>query len=261
MQEVSFEEALALIQAKDPRYQREAYLFVREALDHTQKSIVKETRGNLRHVTGQELLAGIRDLALTQFGPMAMTVLDEWGIHSCGDFGEIVFNMVEIGGAPDFGERDIKDLPSFANRLRRHSDALSRWLWKRLSETSRTALTSDTDPEACETVLIKDLNKLIKGPCIYDQKSFAAVSLSDKTRFLLGCRPKGTRLAVLNRWLLDDAFPVELERSPGLLAKTEQDSRADFAHGYDFHDAFRKPFLPRAKRAGACSTSARSAEN
>ena len=97
MQEVNFEEALSLIQARDPRYQREAYLFVREALDHTQKTIGKEKRGCLRHVTGQELLEGVRDLALSQFGPMATTVLAEWGVHRCEDFGEIVFNMVEIG--------------------------------------------------------------------------------------------------------------------------------------------------------------------
>src|SRR5215475_8504898 len=92
MQEASFEEGLEKIRAKDPRYARDAYLFVREALDHTHKTIVK---GSVRHVTGQELLAGIRDLALTQFGPMAMTVLEEWGVRACEDFGEIVFNMVE----------------------------------------------------------------------------------------------------------------------------------------------------------------------
>jgi uncharacterized repeat protein (TIGR04138 family) len=97
MHEVSFEEALELIQAKDPRYQRDAYLFVREALDHTQKSIGKDNKGRIRHVTGQELLSGIREFALAQFGPMAITVLEEWGIRACGDFGEIVFNMVEIG--------------------------------------------------------------------------------------------------------------------------------------------------------------------
>jgi uncharacterized repeat protein (TIGR04138 family) len=97
MHEVSFEEALDLIRDKDHRYAREAYLFVREALDHTQKKIAKESRGRIRHVTGQELLAGIRDFALLQFGPMAMFVLEEWGIHACGDFGEIVFNMVDIG--------------------------------------------------------------------------------------------------------------------------------------------------------------------
>jgi uncharacterized repeat protein (TIGR04138 family) len=97
MQEVSFEEALELIRAKDPRYGRDAYVFVREALDHTQKTIGKDTRGRIRHVSGQELLEGIRDYALSQFGPMAPTVLEEWGIRGCQDFGEIVFNMVDIG--------------------------------------------------------------------------------------------------------------------------------------------------------------------
>jgi uncharacterized repeat protein (TIGR04138 family) len=97
MQEVSFEEALVKIQAKDPRYHREAYLFVREALDHTQKTVGKDPRGRIRHVTGQELLGGIRDFALQQFGPMTKTVLEEWGIHCGEDFGEIVFNMIEVG--------------------------------------------------------------------------------------------------------------------------------------------------------------------
>jgi uncharacterized repeat protein (TIGR04138 family) len=130
MQEISFEEALELIRARDNRYERDAYLFVREALDYTQKSIARGGRGRQRHVTGQELLAGIRDYALEQFGPMAATVLEQWGIRSCSDFGEIVFNMVEIG----------------------------------------------------------------------------------------------------------------------LLAKTPEDSRADFAEGYDFFEAFRKPFLPSTKQ-------------
>ncbi|HWI58523.1 MAG TPA: Minf_1886 family protein [Bacillota bacterium] len=130
MQEISFDEAIELILAKDRRYQRDAYVFVREALDHTQKMVAKTSRGRLRHVSGQELLGGIRDYALAQFGPMAMLVLEEWGIRVSRDFGEIVFNMVDIG----------------------------------------------------------------------------------------------------------------------LLAKTEQDSRADFEGGYDFFEAFRKPFLPPSKQ-------------
>ena len=97
MHEVSFEEALARIEAKDPRYQRDAYLFVREALDHTQKTIGKDARGRIRHVTGQELLIGIREYALQQFGPMTKAVLEEWGVRCCPDFGEIVFNMIEVG--------------------------------------------------------------------------------------------------------------------------------------------------------------------
>lgn len=97
MQEVTFEEALDLIRARDPRYGNDAYMFVREALDYTQKTIGKDKRGHIRHVSGQELLEGIRQYAVQQFGPMAMTVLEDWGIRACPDFGEIVFNMVEIG--------------------------------------------------------------------------------------------------------------------------------------------------------------------
>jgi uncharacterized repeat protein (TIGR04138 family) len=129
MHEVSFEEAFVKMRAKDPRYHRDAYLFVREALDYTQKTIGKDPRGRIRHVTGQELLGGIREYALQEFGPMTQTVLEEWGIRRSQDFGDIVFNMVEV------------------------------------------------------------------------------------------------------EWL----------------AKTDKDSRADFEHGYDFDEAFRKPFLPKSK--------------
>lgn len=97
MQELTFETTLALVLAKDPRYPRDAYLFVKDALDHTQKIVLKENKGEMRHVTGQELLLGIRDYALVQFGPMTQMVFEEWGIKRCEDFGEIVFNMVEIG--------------------------------------------------------------------------------------------------------------------------------------------------------------------
>ncbi len=129
MHETTFEDKLDRILAQDTRYPRDAYLFVREALDHARKMVGKDSRRHVQHITGQQLLAGIRDFALAQFGPMTPTVFAEWGIHACRDFGEIVFNMVEIG----------------------------------------------------------------------------------------------------------------------LLAKTDQDSRADFQDGYDFDEAFRKPFLPAPK--------------
>lgn len=97
MQEINFDATLENILAADSRYHRDAYLFVREALDFTQKQILKDNRGQVRHVTGQELLNGIKQLALQQFGPMTTTVFEEWGVKNCRDFGEIVFNMVEIG--------------------------------------------------------------------------------------------------------------------------------------------------------------------
>ena len=95
MQAVNFEEIVETIVRNDPRYRPGAYQFLREALDHTQKMIAKPVKGSGRHVSGQELLEGIREYALSQFGPMAMSVFDEWGVHRCEDFGELVFNLVE----------------------------------------------------------------------------------------------------------------------------------------------------------------------
>ena len=96
MHGINFDEELEKIVVKDSRYTREAYLFVREALDHTQKMIGKPAKDDApRHVSGQQLLSGIREYGLQQYGPMTMSVLNEWGITRCEDFGEIVFNMVE----------------------------------------------------------------------------------------------------------------------------------------------------------------------
>jgi uncharacterized repeat protein (TIGR04138 family) len=111
MHEANFDETVEQILAKDPRYRRDAYQFVRDALDYTQKAAVREHREGL-HVTGQELLSGIRDYALVQFGPMTITVLEEWGITRCEDFGEIVFNVVEAGL---FSKTDTDSRADFQN--------------------------------------------------------------------------------------------------------------------------------------------------
>ncbi len=97
MQAANFDKAIEQITQRDPRYHREAYAFVREALDFTQKMLIQSGKEGLRHVSGQELLAGIRGYALQLFGPMALLVLNDWGIRRCEDFGELVFNMVDCG--------------------------------------------------------------------------------------------------------------------------------------------------------------------
>ncbi len=74
------------------QYKFEAYSFVMAALHHTVSKLPKS-----RHITGQELLHGIREYVLEQFGPMARTVLNYWGIHETLDFGKIVFALVEVG--------------------------------------------------------------------------------------------------------------------------------------------------------------------
>ena len=101
MKKQNFLEMVNLIVKEDDRYTLEAYGFLKEALDFTmdkeRKRMGKAVSKTQRHVTGQELLEGVREYALEQFGPMAYTVLTSWGLERCEDFGEIVFNLIEYG--------------------------------------------------------------------------------------------------------------------------------------------------------------------
>lgn len=97
MQCSNFSEVLDLIRQEDARFERNAYYFVRQALDYTLKEHAGNPERTSRHVSGQELLEGIRVYALDQYGPMTLTVLHSWNIRECGDFGEIVFQLVEYG--------------------------------------------------------------------------------------------------------------------------------------------------------------------
>ncbi len=104
----SFQETVFDICKKDPRYHPDAYFFLVEALDVTVKDIRKNQPDHGRHVSGKELLGGIKEYALEEFGPLTHTVFDEWGIHTTLDFGEIVFNLVEAGrlGKTETDSRD-----------------------------------------------------------------------------------------------------------------------------------------------------------
>lgn len=107
MKQPNVEELLLGILKRDPRYSIEAYAFVRAGLDFTVRRLEKP-----RHVSGQELLDGIREFALEEFGPMTQTVLNGWGILRTEDIGEIVFNMVESGL---LGKTEKDDRADFAN--------------------------------------------------------------------------------------------------------------------------------------------------
>ncbi|PYJ22660.1 MAG: hypothetical protein DME92_03170 [Verrucomicrobia bacterium] len=112
MQKIGFAEALDSILASDPRYGRDAYVFLRDALDFTTKQQKKIKGVSVRHVTGPELLDGVRRYALKEFGPMVTTVFDNWRIHSCEDIGRIVFNLI---GAGVFGKTEEDSIEDFKN--------------------------------------------------------------------------------------------------------------------------------------------------
>ncbi|MBA3387179.1 MAG: hypothetical protein H0T95_11285 [Chthoniobacterales bacterium] len=110
MQKIGFAEALDSIVATDPRYSREAYVFLRDALDYTTKQQKKLKGSSVRHVAGPELLEGVRQYALKQFGPMVVTVLSCWGIRCCEDIGHMVFNLI---GAGIFGKTEEDSIEDF----------------------------------------------------------------------------------------------------------------------------------------------------
>ena len=95
MQAAQFEQSVVSIIRREGRYDAHAYFFLKDSLDFTLKRVMEETGGKGRHVSGKELLEGFRDLALEQFGPMAATLMDEWGVMECRDVGNMVFLLIE----------------------------------------------------------------------------------------------------------------------------------------------------------------------
>src|SRR6266513_4377963 len=112
MQKIGFAEAIESIVANTPRYHRDGYIFLRDALDFTTKRQKKIKGVSVRHVTGPELLDGVRQHALKEFGPMVITVFDSWGIQSCEDVGHMVFNLI---GAGVFGKTEEDSIKDFKN--------------------------------------------------------------------------------------------------------------------------------------------------
>jgi uncharacterized repeat protein (TIGR04138 family) len=83
---------------KDGRYAPEAFQFLFESLEHAVRLAGRlEAEGPERHVSGQELLAGMRAYATQLFGPLAAQVWRSWGIEQTLDWGSIVFLLVDNG--------------------------------------------------------------------------------------------------------------------------------------------------------------------
>ncbi|SDU06750.1 Verruc_Plancto-restricted protein [Verrucomicrobium sp. GAS474] len=152
-----FSEVVQEIFQADPRYAIESYTFIREGLDYTLKHLRRNSNSGssaggssasapaLRgHVSGQELLHGIRDYALREFGPMSKTVLNEWGIKKCEDFGDIVFNLVKYGV---LGKTDSDSLSDFKQGFSFH-DAFVKPFRPQAEENDSAATGEASSPRA-----------------------------------------------------------------------------------------------------------------
>src|SRR5260221_12838025 len=116
MAKINFAEVVEQICEKDLRFSSDAYHFVQEGLNHTLKSLKRASQHAHRHVSGQELLHGLREFALKEYGPMSKAVLNEWGIKTTDDFGQVVFNLVNssvLGKNETDSPNDFKNVFTF----------------------------------------------------------------------------------------------------------------------------------------------------
>jgi uncharacterized repeat protein (TIGR04138 family) len=103
---------LEQIAKEDSRFRPAAIRFVYEALGYTAKTIAAEPK----HVNGQTLCEGLKELALEKWGRLAMLVLNNWGIRTTRDFGEIVYLMIKhkwMSAQPTDSIDDFNDVYDF----------------------------------------------------------------------------------------------------------------------------------------------------
>ncbi len=111
MKDEQFITTVEKIITNDPRFSHEAYEFISDAVIFTTRKLKKNGRTK-RHISGKELLEGIKDFAISEYGPLAQEVLESWGISSTISIGHIVFNMVNnqlLGSNKEDKIEDFKD--------------------------------------------------------------------------------------------------------------------------------------------------------
>ena len=106
----SFESVLETIMSLETRFSREAYVFVQMAMEYYRAKYGAEEQ---KHLTGQELLMGLRELALEQFGPLAPQVLNHWGLFRGEDVGDIVYLFLDYGIMKKNEEDQKEDFAGF----------------------------------------------------------------------------------------------------------------------------------------------------
>jgi len=90
-----FRSIVTEILQKDRRYKEEAYYFINEAVAYASELYQKPRFGKKRHLSIDELCEAICEFSLNEFGAMAFTVLQIWGLETTLDFGHVVFNLID----------------------------------------------------------------------------------------------------------------------------------------------------------------------
>ena len=128
-----------------------------------------------------------------------------------------IASSVQSGGSPLFHVGDFKDPTGLAMKLRDAQNPVSLYLRGQFTPQTLRQLksydSSSPPPDPLQHALVEELNEVLKGPGLFDERRFAEVGLTEETRRLIEQKPQSEDLIRLNRLLLEEAYPREIAKS------------------------------------------------
>ncbi|MFO0752453.1 MAG: LPS assembly lipoprotein LptE [Thermodesulfovibrionales bacterium] len=109
--------------------------------------------------------------------------------------------------------QDIRDPEGLVLALKAQKDPLSRYIMTRFSEELRQEIEnydSSGLSDAFKGSLTGELNSVLQGASLYERDRFASVALTGETRDLAAREPKSSDRVLLNRLLLQEAYPDKI---------------------------------------------------
>jgi len=154
--------------------------------------------------------------------PTVEDVSDKENCHHmdplCKVFRALVAERVPLMGSWKFSEADIRNVSSVVMKLKQKSDEVSKFLESCLSDTTLKALNEFSDHKLPDNILrnaiVNDLNNIIDNQEVFDENRFTNIELRPETQKILKQEDNVTDLRILNRLLLEDAYPEELVKGP-----------------------------------------------
>jgi sugar phosphate permease len=175
----------------------------------------------LKEAKGASLVAGGFSTLVIEFAGAAGMLTMGWLSDKLGGRrGRVsVFAMIPVvlgftglimTGSLLLAERNILNPAALAQKLQSGADPVSELLWSQIPEQTRPLFFDSRQNQ--QALLLTELNRLLKGPSLYDSERFAGVNLREKTRAMVSQDLKGGERTYFNRLLLEDAFPGDIEK-------------------------------------------------
>lgn len=132
-----------------------------------------------------------------------------------------------------FAADEIADLSQLAFRLSGRRRGVDGFLASRLTKRTGDELAAlgrrGRIPDGLEVRLAGELEDVLRGPAIWDDRRFAGAALRPATRELLKDAAQGGTSYLLNRRLVEDAYPLEIARRDDSVYRRAIERNARFA--------------------------------